>query len=49
MRTFVHAGSIGDDTVAEAPFDVYHDEKTAKVVRWMKGIDPPPFLEGPTQ
>ena len=45
-ETFVHAGSIGDDTVAEAPFDVYHDEKTAKVVRWMKGIDPPPFWKG---
>lgn len=42
-ETFVHAGSIGDRNVAEAPFDVVHDENTATVIRWMKGIDPPPF------
>lgn len=42
-ETFVHAGSIGDQHVAEAPFDVTHDEKTATVTRWMKDIDPPPF------
>ncbi|MFK7946933.1 MAG: Rieske 2Fe-2S domain-containing protein [Saprospiraceae bacterium] len=42
-ETFVHSDSIGDDTVAEAPFDVVYDENTATVTRWMKGIDPPPF------
>lgn len=42
-ETFVHAGSIGDRNVAEAPFDVHYDEHTATVTRWMKGIDPPPF------
>jgi len=42
-ETFVHAGSIGDRNVAEAPFDVIHDDETATVIRWMKGIDPPPF------
>jgi len=45
-ETFVHAGSIGDDNVAEAPFDVVYDDKTATVTRWMKGIDPPPFWKG---
>lgn len=45
-ETFVHAGSIGDDAVAEAPFDVVYDENTATVTRWMKGIDPPPFWKG---
>lgn len=44
-ETFVHAGSIGDRNVAEAPFDVHYDEHTATVTRWMKGIDPPPFWE----
>ena len=42
-ETFVHAGSIGDDHVAEAPFEVTYNEKTVTVTRWMKGIDPPPF------
>ena len=42
-ETFVHAESIGDDNVAEAPFDVVYDEKTVTVTRWMTGIHPPPF------
>lgn len=42
-ETFVHAGSIGDRTVAEAPFDVTHAEDTAVVTRWMIDIEPPPF------
>ncbi|MFK7981172.1 MAG: Rieske 2Fe-2S domain-containing protein [Saprospiraceae bacterium] len=42
-ETFVHSESIGDDTVAESPFDVVYDENTATVTRWMNGIDPPPF------
>lgn len=37
-ETFVHSESIGDRNVAEAPFDVHYDEKTATVTRWMKGI-----------
>jgi len=45
-ETFVHAGSIGDDNVAEAPFDVVYDDRTATVTRWMKGIDPPPLWKG---
>jgi vanillate O-demethylase monooxygenase subunit len=42
-ETFVHAGSIGDRNVAEAPFEVHYEEHMATVTRWMKGIDPPPF------
>lgn len=45
-ETFVHSESIGDRNVAEAPFDVHYDEKTATVTRWMKGIQPPPFWKG---
>jgi len=42
-ETFVHGSSIGNDAVAEAPFDVTHGERTATVTRWMRGIEPPPF------
>lgn len=42
-ETYVHAGSIGDEHVTETPFDVEHTDRTATVVRWMKGIEPPPF------
>ncbi len=42
-ETFVHGSSIGNDAVAEAPFDVTHGNRTATVTRWMKGIDAPPF------
>jgi vanillate O-demethylase monooxygenase subunit len=39
----VHSSSIGNDAVAEAPFDVSHGERTATVTRWMHGIEAPPF------
>jgi GntR family transcriptional regulator, vanillate catabolism transcriptional regulator len=42
-ETFVHGGSIGNEAVAEAPFDVTHGDKTVTVTRWMKGIEAPPF------
>ncbi len=42
-ETFVHGSSIGNEAVAEAPFDVTHGEKTVTVTRWMRGIEPPPF------
>jgi vanillate O-demethylase monooxygenase subunit len=45
-ETFVHAGSIGDQNVAEAPFEVHHNQNNATVTRWMKGITPPPFWQG---
>ncbi|MDT8265302.1 Rieske 2Fe-2S domain-containing protein, partial [Roseomonas sp. DSM 102946] len=42
-ETYIHGSSIGNDAVAEAPFDVTHGERTATVTRWMVDIDPPPF------
>lgn len=42
-ETFVHAGSIGNRAVAEAPFDVTHTEDAVTVTRWMLDIEPPPF------
>ena len=42
-ETYVHASSIGNEAVAEAPFTVTHSEKTATVTRWMNNVEPPPF------
>lgn len=42
-ETFVHHSSIGNSAVAEAPFETSHTDKTAKVVRLMPDVDPPPF------
>ena len=42
-ETFVHGSSIGNDHVAEAPFDVTHGDRTVTVTRWMHGIEAPPF------
>jgi len=42
-ETYVHAGSIGDEAILEAPFEATHDESTATLTRWMIGIAPPPF------
>ncbi len=42
-ETYVHGSSIGNEAVAEAPFEVTHSDNTVTVTRWMKDIDPPPF------
>ena len=42
-ETYVHAGSIGDEAILEAPFEATHDARTATLTRWMIGIEPPPF------
>ena len=42
-ETFIHSSSIGNDSVAEAPFEVTHGDRTATVTRWMIDIEPPPF------
>lgn len=42
-ETFVHAGSIGNDAVAEAPFQVNHGPGHAQVTRWILNQDPPGF------
>lgn len=42
-ETFVHSESIGDDNVAEAPFETVYGNRSATVTRWMLDIPPPPF------
>lgn len=42
-ETFVHATSIGNAALAEAPFDAFHGEKTARVERWVLDEEAPPF------
>ena len=42
-ETYVHAGSIGDDAITRAPFQVTHTDRTVTMTRWMPGIHPPPF------
>jgi vanillate O-demethylase monooxygenase subunit len=42
-ETFVHGTSIGNEAVAEAPFETTHGNRTATVTRWMGDIEPPPF------
>jgi vanillate O-demethylase monooxygenase subunit len=42
-ETYVHAGSIGDEAITAAPFDVTHTDRTATMTRWMLNIEPPPF------
>jgi vanillate O-demethylase monooxygenase subunit len=42
-ETFVHSTSIGNDAVAEAPFEPTHTERTATITRWMRDIEPPPL------
>lgn len=42
-ETFIHGDSIGNDAVAEAPFEVTHNKESATVTRWMEDIEGPPF------
>jgi len=42
-ETYIHQGSIGNDAVAEAPFEASHGDRTAAITRWMIDIEPPPF------
>jgi len=42
-ETYIHQGSIGNDAVAESPFEANHGDRTAVVTRWMIDIEPPPF------
>lgn len=45
-ETFVHGSSIGNEAVAEAPFQATHSDKTATIARWMIDIEAPPFWAG---
>ncbi|MBV8094385.1 MAG: aromatic ring-hydroxylating dioxygenase subunit alpha [Acetobacteraceae bacterium] len=42
-ETYVHSSSIGNEAVAEAPFEVHHSDREVIVERWMLDIEPPPF------
>lgn len=42
-ETFIHPTSVGNDAVADTPFDTTHTEKTVQSVRWMNDVEPPPF------
>jgi len=42
-ETYVHASSIGNVALAEAPFEAVHGETTATVRRWVLNEDAPPF------
>jgi len=44
-ETFVHATSIGNEAVAEAPFETTHDDTGVTVTRWMLDFEPPPALK----
>ena len=42
-KSFVHATSIGNRHVAEAPMTTTHEGRTVTALRWMLDIDAPPF------
>jgi vanillate O-demethylase monooxygenase subunit len=52
-ETYVHAGSIGQPEILEAPIETVADGQSVCVRRWMPGIEAPPFwrealkLDGP--
>jgi len=45
-ETYLHGSSIGNEAVAEAPFEVTHGDNSVTVTRWMIDIEPPPFWRG---
>lgn len=45
-ETHVHAGSIGQPEIMEAPIETRVEDDEVWVTRWMPGIDAPPFWRG---
>lgn len=45
-ETHVHAGSIGQPEIMEAPIETRVDGEEVWVTRWMPGIEAPPFWRG---
>jgi len=45
-ETYVHAGSIGQPEILDAPIETVVEDQTVLVRRWMPGIDAPPFWRG---
>lgn len=46
-ETHVHAGSIGQPEIMDAPIETRVDGEEVWVTRWMPGIEAPPFWRGP--
>lgn len=42
-ETYVHQGSIGQQEINETPVETHVDGSKVVALRWMAGIDPPPF------
>jgi phenylpropionate dioxygenase-like ring-hydroxylating dioxygenase large terminal subunit len=45
-ETYVHAGSIGQPEILEAPIETRVEGNRVRVSRWMPGVDAPPFWRG---
>lgn len=45
-ETYVHAGSIGQAEILEAPLECTVEGETVRLSRWMPGIEAPPFWRG---
>jgi phenylpropionate dioxygenase-like ring-hydroxylating dioxygenase large terminal subunit len=45
-ETYVHAGSIGQPEILEAPIETRVEGGKVYVSRWMPGVDAPPFWRG---
>lgn len=45
-ETYVHAGSIGQPEIMEAPLNCRVDKEAVFLSRWMPNIDAPPFWRG---
>ena len=45
-ETHVHAGSIGQPELMEAPIETASEGERVTVTRWMPGVDAPPFWRG---
>ena len=45
-ETYVHAGSIGQAEILDAPLETTVEDGSVWVRRWMPGIDAPPFWRG---
>ncbi|MDO6415558.1 aromatic ring-hydroxylating dioxygenase subunit alpha [Sphingomonas sp. BIUV-7] len=45
-ETHVHAGSIGQPELMEAPIETASEGEAVTVSRWMPGVDAPPFWRG---
>jgi vanillate O-demethylase monooxygenase subunit len=45
-ETYVHSGSIGQPEIMDAPVETHVENDRVLVMRWMPGVDAPPFWRG---